>query len=143
MVPSIVFSIFFLSCTIKVSRQWKGIFFLAYPEWASLTRTSILSFQYQAAISTEVMTLQLAQRSQQHSYPAVSTLEVSMNAKHSGHMEMYKLFFMSVYMHARGKYLRNKQHDNMRMRKTMIISITVIKISNCQMDKIGLPGGEK
>lgn len=49
---------------------------------------------------------------------------------------------MYAYMHARSKYLRNKQHHNMRMRKTMMVSITVIKISNCQMDKIGLPGGE-
>lgn len=30
----------------------------------------------------------------------------------------------------------------MRMRITMFLSISVIKISNCQMDKVDLPGGE-
>lgn len=51
-------------------------------------------------------------------------------------------FYMSAYMHARSKYLSNKQHENMRMRKTKLVSTTAIKISNCQMDKINLPGGE-
>lgn len=39
--------------------------------------------------------------------------ELNTNPKHSGHMEMQKLFFfISAYMHVKSKYLGNEQHDN-------------------------------
>lgn len=94
MVPSTVFCVFFLSCTIKVSRQWRGMHLFLILSWTGFTSKdinsvlSIPSYNWNRGHDIAVSTKVTSSTATTQGVP-----ELNMNPKHSGHMEMQKLFF--------------------------------------------------